>query len=146
MGMLEKAKEELRLMRGENSEPDEMQDLIEKDILEIIETFAKQGHSGFSANYCIPIINRLLKQEPLLPLSGKDDEWLDISESCSGKKVYQNKRLPTIFKDEDRSDGQAYNIDGKIFSDDDGKTWYTSKESSVPIEFPYIPKAPERVF
>src|SRR5208337_2336282 len=107
MGVIvEKAKEELKLIRGDSIDPDEVQDLIEKQILEVIEIFEKQNHSGNSSAYCIPIINRLLQQEPLLPLTGNDNEWVEFSE---GK--FQNKRCFYIFKDSENFNGQAYNIE-----------------------------------
>jgi len=118
-----------------------MQRLIEADILEMIKTFADQGHSGSSASYCIPIINRLLKREPITPLTGRDDEWRDV-----GNGMYQNRRCPNIFKDKERFEGRPYTTEGKIFSDNNGKTWYINVDSFVPIEFPYMPKEPEHVF
>jgi hypothetical protein len=34
-----------------------------------------------------------------------------------------------------------------VFSDDDGKTWWTSRDSSIPIKFPYmVPVEPEKVY
>ena len=30
-------------------------------------------------------------------------------------KIYQNKRCSRIFKQEDRFDGQAYDVNGKVF-------------------------------
>lgn len=139
--MVEKAKYELSLLRGSSEEPDEMQDLIEKDILEIIEIFAKQGHSGFSASYAIPIINKLLKQEPITPLTGENHEWNDV-----GDGIFQNKRLSSVFKDGKNFDGNPYWINGKVFSDDDGKNWYTNSDSRVEIEFPFTLRKPEYIF
>jgi hypothetical protein len=132
MIMVDKAKEELKYLREDNNEPDEMQDWVEKNIIEIIEVFAKQGHSGSSAEYCIPIINRLLRQEPISPLTGNDNEWAEVSEG-----VYQNKRMSSVFKDKNQFSGQAYWLDGKMFSDNGGKTWYTNRDSWVTIEFPW---------
>lgn len=139
MGMVEHAREELKYLRGE--EPDEMQDLIERNIIEIVDTFAKQGHSGSSAAYCIPIINKLLKQEPISPLTGSEDEWTEI-----GEGVFQNKRFSSVFKDKDRFNGEPYWIEGKIFSDDGGESWFTNSNSFVVIKFPFLPKEPERIF
>ena len=49
--MIKHAKSELKFLRGDTNTEDEMQRLIEADILEIVRTFAKQGHSGSSASY-----------------------------------------------------------------------------------------------
>ncbi len=118
-----------------------MQRLIEADILEMIKTFADQGHSGFSAGYCIPIIHRLLKQEPITPLTGDDSEWCEVSPGC-----FQNIRCSGVFKDTNRYGGKPYTINGKVFSNDQGKTWWCNRDSDVIIEFPYIPAPPKRVF
>ena len=107
-------------------------------ILELIATFSNQGHSGFTAPYTINAFRRLASWEPLAPLTGKEDEWNDIGDR------YQNKRYSSVFKDKD---GKVYNSNGKIFSDDGGKTWFTNKDSFVDITFPYtVPDYPEKVY
>lgn len=103
---------------------------IQQNILELLKVFADQGHSGFSASYCIDLFTKLARYEPLCPLSGADDEWVDV-----GHGLEQNKRCSKVF----RQDGKAYNIDGKVFMLPDGGT-YTSAESRVYITFPYMPK------
>ena len=140
MGIVEHAKAELKLLRGSDSSHDRMQDLMEKHILEIVEVFAAQGHSGSSAKYCIPIIHNLLKQMNITPLTGEDWEWTEVSPG-----LFQNKRMSSIFKDEKLFNGQAYWLDGKIFSDDNGETWHTSRDSIVTITFPFTAPESERV-
>ena len=131
--MIEHAKHELDLLlkKCEDEEDIEMQKRINNDILEIVTVFANQGHSGFSAGYAIPIINKLLRQSFVTPLTGEDNEWTEISEG-----VYQNNRESSIFKDKDRFDGKAHYLDGKAFSDDGGKSWYTNGDSWVTVDFP----------
>jgi hypothetical protein len=139
MDMVDFAKRELSLLRGDDLDP--MQDAIENDILEIIDIFSKQGHSGGSAGYVLPILERLLNWEIIAPITGGDSEWEEV-----GDGLFQNKRCFSVFKSKDRFDGQPYTIDGKIFSDDDGESWFTSRDSCVPIEFPYTPSDPEKVY
>ena len=131
--MIEKAKYELDLIlkQCEDEEGRKMQKVINKDILDLVELFANQGHSGFTANYTINVLTKLLKQSFITPLTGADDEWIEVTDG-----IYQNKREGTIFKDKDRFDGKPYYIDGKAFSDDGGKNWYTNKNSFVTVEFP----------
>lgn len=133
--MIEKAKYELDLIlkRCKDEEEIKMQELINKDILDLVEMFDNQGHSGFTASYTINILTKLLNQSFITPLTGEDDEWHEVSEG-----VYQNKRESAIFKDKDKFDGKAYYLDGKAFSDDGGKTWFTNKNSSVIVEFPLV--------
>lgn len=106
-----------------------------KDILAIVEMFGNQGHSGFSAAYAIGVVEKLLRFEPVKPLTGDEDEWNDISE-FSGNPTWQNKRCSRVFKD---ADGRAYDIDGRVFREPNGAC-FTSRDSRVYIEFPYTPK------
>jgi hypothetical protein len=127
---------------------DEMQEAICKNVLKMLEVFIDEGHSGFSAPYTINMFSKLASFEPLVPLSGEDWEWSEVSEG-----VFQNKRCSHVFKQADRFDGQAYDIDGKVFwswheTEEFGaltKDFYTSGDSFVPITFPYTPKR-EMVF
>lgn len=132
--MVEKAKYELDLILkqcGDDEEAVKMQEVINNDILDLVKLFADQDHSGFTANYTINILNKLLKQSFVTPLTGEDDEWTEASDG-----VYQNKREYSIFKQADRFDGKAYYLNGKAFSDDGGKSFYTNRDSSVVVEFP----------
>lgn len=106
---------------------------IQEDVLELIRVFSEQGHSGFSAPLCIRMFSRLANFEPLSPLTGEDDEWQEI-----GDGVFQNKRCSHVFKDKDRFNGQAYDINGRVFKMPDGSC-YTNGDSFVPITFPYKP-------
>ena len=103
-------------------------------VMEVLDVFEKQGHSGMSASYAISILEKVMRFEPLSPLQGDDDEWNDVAEQ-NGGPLYQNRRCSHVFKDPDG----AYDIDGKIFVEPDGNS-YTSINSRVPVEFPYTPK------
>jgi hypothetical protein len=107
---------------------------IQENVLELLRVFSKQGHSGMSAQYCIELFADMAKQKAMSPLTGGDDEWGDVSE-FSQKPTWQNKRCSHVFKD----DRGAYDIYGKVFRLPDGAT-YTSKDSDVPVAFPYTPK------
>ena len=141
--LLERAKRELTLLRGGDTELDEMQDRMDAHILKILEVFADEGHSGFSAEYAIKCLTRLLMFLPLTPLTGEDDEWVEIREKEMGRpSCFQNNRYSAVFKE----NGEAYNIHGKLFSDNGGESWYSCKESRVPITFPYsVPGKPEYI-
>ena len=120
---------------------DEMQEAICKHVLKLIEVFADEGHSGSSAPYAIDLFKKLAMFEPVVPLSGEDWEWHEASEG-----VFQNIRCSHVFKQKDRFDGQAYDIDGKIFwewytneNGEKSKSYFTGRDSCVPITFPYTP-------
>lgn len=121
------------LARLRSGEPDGMQDAIERHILKMVREFSREGHSGMSASYAISILEKVLRFEPVTPLTGDDDEWVDIS--WEGHPWWQNKRCPHVFKD---ADG-AYDGNGRVFVDPDGYA-YTGSGSRVRITFPYVPK------
>ncbi len=134
MSLVDYAKGELKKI-GMIDSGEAYNDMATKAILDLIELFDSQGHSGFSAPYVINAFNRLAMFKPLSPLTGEDDEWIDV-----GDGLFQNKRYSAVFKDKD---GTAYNIEGKVFSDD-GEVWYTNRDSRVNVTFPYVvPDKPE---
>ena len=135
--LVDYAKDELkRIGMIDSGEP--YNDWATKAILDLIELFASQDHSGFSAPYVVNAFSRLAMFKPLSPLTGEDDEWDDV-----GDGLLQNKRYSAVFK---RKDGTAYNSDGKVFTDD-GEFWYGCKESRVDVTFPYVvPDKPEYVY
>lgn len=122
-------------------DPDKMDDndmnkRMFDNIIELIEVFSQQRHSGASAHYCINTFSKLAKYGILSPLTGEDDEWVDVGErrGPNGPK-WQNKRYSPVFKNED---GTAYDVDAVVFMDEDGIT-FTNKDSVKPVEFPYMP-------
>lgn len=134
--MTEWAKHELDLLGGNE---DEMQQLINKNILEILDVFVNQGHSGFSAGYVINAITRLMNWKPLTPLTGNEDEWNEVTTDTK-----QNKRCSSVFMHED---GTAYDIDAITVSDNGGITWFRSGRFRKPITFPYLPPtSPEKIY
>lgn len=124
------ARSELARIRNPDGKPDEMQDAIERHILKMVRTFSDEGHSGSSASYTIGILQKLLRFEPLTPLTGEDEEWNEV-----GDGHWQNRRCGHVFKG---ADGIAYDIDGRVFTDPDGCS-YTGRESRVTVTFPYVP-------
>lgn len=135
------AKRELDII-GMN-EGDDMNGAMRKHLLHMVEEFHKEGHSGFSANYAIRCLDKLLKYEPLSPLTGEDDEWIEIAEDkLIGGKLWQNNRCYRVFKDENG----AYDSEGVIFyswqTDEEGNKYkhhFTNRDSKVAITFPYTP-------
>ena len=84
--------------------------MIGKAVLELMDTFSKQGHSGFSAQWVRELFNKLSNYETLTPLTNESDEWNDVSEMLD-KPFWQNKRNPAVFS----IDGgkTMYHVDGK---------------------------------
>lgn len=124
---------------------DEMQQAICEHVLKLLDVFAAEGHSGSSAPYAVDLFKKLAMFEPLVPLTGEDWEWNEISAGMMGRPgVYQNKRCSHVFKE----NGEAYDSQGIVFWDwytdeetgEKYKSYFTSIDSRVKIEFPYTPK------
>ena len=136
----------------DNNWTDDYQQAICENVLNLLIAFSNQGHSGSSAPYTIKLFEKLAMFEPIVPLTGEDWEWTDVRHNGDGSIRYQNKRCSHVFKE---GDGQAYDIDGKVFwewadrllsEDEEGypgvdtfKSYYTSRDSRVYITFPYTP-------
>jgi hypothetical protein len=124
MNIQEFAIHELDLADITDKNPD-IYPFLRTAVLDMIIAFGKAGHSGGSAAQTIAIINRILKFEPLTPLSGNDDEWLDCSDvyGKSDGSIFQNIRCPYVFKN------------------DLGHAWVLDVNTAAqrPITFPYMP-------
>lgn len=119
-------------------DPTSYDGMIAVAVVDLIKVFAEQGHSGMSAPCAVNTFALLAMYKPLGPLTGADDEWNDVG-LFDGIAVYQNKRCSHVFKQADRFNGQAYDMQGRVFRDPDGSCW-TNADSCVPITFPYTPK------
>lgn len=132
MTLLEHAQRELELA---NYFDGDMNEMMANSVLELIKVFAAQGHSGFSAPFCVRLFSDLASYKPMGPLTGEDNEWSEVSDG-----LWQNKRYSCIFKE----NGKAYNVEGKVFREPNG-CCYTNRNSRVDITFPYTVKDPEYV-
>ena len=135
-------------LNADNTFKDEFQGMLCEHVLKLLEVFSDEGHSGTTAPYAIRLFSRLASFEPIAPLTGEDWEW--IKHDYGAEPTYQNKRCSSVFKD---ADGSAYNIDGKVFWEwqiyegKPHKSYYTCRESRVPVTFPYVvPEKPEYVY
>ena len=143
MSMIDFAKSELdRIgMADVDRTGDDINFCIRDHILRMVEEFSAEGHSGYSASYALGILKKLLAFEPLTPLTGEDSEWTDVTEESGGNVMYQNKRLSSVFKD----NNSAWDIDGKLFwewhtdeeSGEKSKIYFSGSGCATPVEFPY---------
>jgi len=116
------------------------------EILAIVDKFRNSGQSGGSAPYTAHAISETIKKlclhKTLTPLTGKDDEWEDISHYGDGNTMFQNNRDSTLFKDEN---GKCYSVDAIIWQGEDEYDTYHSivdgfKSIGYIKKFPFIPK------
>lgn len=89
-------------------------DMLGHAVLELIEVFSKQGHSGMSASIVRQLFDKLSNFENLTPLTSNPDEWDDVS--YQGNPLWQNKR------------------NSAVFSNDGGKTWWHIDEDKNETE------------
>lgn len=96
------------------------------EILDLVDKFGKSGQSGGSAPFVASAIANTVKKLCLFqnigPITGDDGEWVDVREyGIRGDRMqYQNKRLSSIFKNED---GSAYYLDAILWKNQKGTTW-----------------------
>ncbi len=129
---IEHAKREFLLLGYKPiEEEDNPNKWIQENVIALLKVLGGQGHSRSSVAFCVGYFEKLAMFEPLSPLKGTEDEWTKIGDNC-----WQNKRAPTVFKDEEN---KAWDIEGKTFRDPDGSC-YTNYESKIEINFPYTPK------
>jgi len=132
--ILKHAKRELALLGYapvELLEEGDINKVAQQNILELLEVFSKQGHSGMSAPYVIGMFFKLASFESLTPLTGEDSEWEKVD-----FQTFQNVRCSRVFKN--INTGAIYDVQGRIFEEPDGSR-FANNDSIVDITFPYTP-------
>lgn len=120
-----------------NKNNDYEQNLITKNILSILNLVKEYNFTKEDCNR----IYRLLNWKPIVPLTGAEEEWNMVEEGLE-----QNKLCSAVFR-YNKDNSTAHYIDGKVFSNDGGISWYTNKESYINITFPFVvPDKPEKVY
>ena len=122
---------------------DEIQETMCEHVLKLLDVFSEEGHSGSTAPYALELFRKLASFEPLLPLTGKDDEW---GEPFNDEGCVQNVRDSAVMKDHNG----AYYLDAIHFT---SQTGHTFSSASVKLEdgrtisshqyikaFPFTPK------
>jgi hypothetical protein len=120
--------------------------MLPKAVLELMEVFSNQGHSGMSAGITISLFSKLARFKNIAPLTGEADEWNDTGESLNKSEpngMYQNNRVSAVFKD--GVDGQAYYIDAVVFQGEEEHDSFTGSVEGVTSKqfiksFPFTPK------
>lgn len=82
-------------------------------VMDLVNVFVEQGHSGMSAGIVVDLFSRLVNFEPLGPLTDSPDEWMDVTDG-----LWQNRR------------------DGAAFSKDGGKTYRRNGEDETHTSTP----------
>jgi len=124
------AERELKLA-GLFDKDSDYEGMLGEAVLELMELFAKQDHSGFSAGMTTELFSRLAKFEALTELTNNSEEWIDISEMQGGEPGWQSARSPSCFS----TDGGKtyYNLDelAETHEDEDGVSYQTYSGKKV---------------
>lgn len=106
------AKFELKRVGYSPDSEDKMNRNIYFHTAAIVRHFSECGHSGGSAPIHLDMIEKLLRFEPLGPLTDDPDEWINVADfgGPGSPALWQNRR------------------DGRMFSEDGGKTYYSVDE------------------
>ena len=115
---------------------------IQENVLELLEVFSKQGHSGSSASYVINLFKKLANFDPVGPILCTDDEWNHV-----GDDTFQNNRCGSVFKK--GVDGKPYYLDAIIWKNQNEATYtgsaFNSKNERIYsrqyIKLPFTPKS-----
>lgn len=83
--------------------------MIGQAVLELVQTFADQGHSGYSAGMTLEAFHIVAGWGVLTPLTFEDDQWVKHDND-----VWQHRRKSSVF------------------SADRGATWYDLDEEGQP--------------
>lgn len=123
------------------------------EILALCEVFGKSGQSGGSAPITASAISQavehLMLQQPICPVTGIDEEWVNVREISEGDEMmYQNKRCSALFKSKS---GKCWYIDAIVWQGDEKYDTFTGRvykdircneliSSSQYVKFPFKPK------
>lgn len=143
------AKKELDLLA--KTVPDALITPFADELIALCDKFGNSGQSGGSAPYVASAlsqaVNKLLLFQTIVPLTGEDDEWNEVTEWNEGETLYQNKRDSRVFKD---GEGVAYFIEAIVFDGDIGGAFTGNGSVTVNNErlgssqkiksFPFEPK------
>lgn len=96
--------------------------MLGEAVLALIELFAKQDHSGFSAGLTRELFNKLSSFKPLTEITDDPDEWISVTDcGDKNKPIWQSSRSPSLFS----------NDEGKTYWDIDEDYFYHTDEDGI---------------
>jgi hypothetical protein len=127
-GLVDHAKAELT-RAGLFKKDSDYNGMLGEAVMELMELFANQGHSGFSAGMVTELFNLLSTYQPLTELTNDPNEWMLVSEdqSHSEKPLYQSRRKPSCFSEDNGLTYYDIDEDWNKTTDPDGTVWSGGK-------------------
>ena len=101
MSLVAHARKELQMV-GLFDKDSDYGGMLGEAVIELMEVFAKQGHSGFSAMQTVYLFKTLAGYKTLSPITSEASEWVDVS-GMSDTPLWQNLR-----------DGSYFSLDGGL--------------------------------
>ena len=128
--------------------------LLRGGALKAFESLCEDGHLGFRIKMTQSILNRLIDGQPLTPIEDTDDIWDECTRPKNNPKVYQCKRMSSLFKDVYDDGTIIYNDVERSYCVDinNPRNTYGSGLGSriidemFPIVMPYMPGKPIKVY
>ena len=125
-----------------------------KSALKAFKTLCDDGHSGFSIKITQSILNRLINGQPLTPIEDTDDIWYERHHYKEGNKLYQCKRMSSLFKDVYADGTVEYSDNNRSYCvniNNPNDTYYSGLvrrivDKMFPITMPYMPGTPIKVY
>lgn len=75
-------------------------------VMDVVNVFAERDLEQCQMAAALGLLDKLLRFQPLTPLTSDPDEWMDVSEASGGNPMWQSRRKASVF------------------SKDGGQTWY----------------------
>ena len=138
MEKLQYAKEELK-RAGFYDEDAMYGGLLPNAVLELLEVFSNQGHSGMSAGVTIGLFKTLAEGKPLVPITNDPENWV---KAVGGDEMQQHKKLSALFKNGD--EGEPYYLDAIVWQGEESYDTFTGQVEDVQsrqyVQWPFMPK------
>lgn len=99
--------------------------LVAEAVIELMDVFAEQGHSGFSASMTQELFSRLAKYESLTELTDSIDEWQNVTDfdPRNGESLHQSRRSSSCFSNDEGKSYWDINEDWFYHEDENGERW-----------------------
>ena len=122
--------------------------------LKAFKTLFNDGHSGLSMKFTQLILNRLINGQPLTPIEDTSDIWYECHHYKDDHKLYQCKRMSSLFKDVYADGTVEYSDNNRLYCVNihNPNDTYSSGlvrriiDKMFPITMPYIPGKPIEVY
>lgn len=125
-----------------------------KSALKAFKTLCDDGHSGLSMKITQSILNRLINGQPLTPIEDTDDIWYERHHYKDSNKLYQCKRMSSLFKDVYADGTVEYSDNNRLYCvniNNPNDMYYSGLvrrivDKMFPITMPYMPGTPIKVY